>query len=79
MDTKKLLSQGNQPSKKPWLNWNLKIFDISIYYSASGASEFPRCNLLPAKLLASNSQVEEVLVILLLVTDLDPRPFANLW
>ena len=77
MDIQKLLSQGNKPSNEPWLSFCY----IQVQESASrrGGSGFGKCNITLAKLLAPNRQVEEVLVLLLLVTDLDPRPFANLW
>ena len=40
--------------------------------------ELKVCHLLPPNMLASNCEREEVLAVLLLVADLDPRPLSNL-
>ena len=44
----------------------------------SGVLEHGVCHLLPPNMLASNCQREEVLALLLLVANLDPRPLSNL-
>ena len=40
--------------------------------------ELKVCHLLPPNMLASNCEREEVLAVLLLVADLDPRPLSNI-
>ena len=44
----------------------------------SGVLEHRVCDLPPPNMLAPNCQREEVLAVLLLVADLDPRPLSNL-
>ena len=44
----------------------------------SGVLEHRVCHLPPPNMLASNCQREEVLALLFLVADLDPRPLSNI-
>ena len=58
------------PLGRPWTAANVEPH-------ISWVLELRVCHLPPPNMLASNGQREEVLAILLLVADLDPRPLSN--
>ena len=59
------------PLGRPWKAANVEPH-------ISGVLEHRVCHLPPPNMLASNCQREEVLAVLLLVADLDPRPLSNI-
>ena len=71
-----LILQHNQPSNESRLK---TLLSTEVDFDISQLPQMRVNNMLPSNLPASDRQGEEVLAIHLLMADLNPSPFSNLW